>query len=140
MPGRVASRAPHAANARTRTRAASPTDNIPEESPSTSLRTAVCQVFTDVHKSNTGHRKLVVSLRRIQEACCYEPAKNRKQAIEEDFDEPEFNEEVARCMLRVLVVRKSEPAGDRIVKFLALFLKHATEQGQDDPILRTTSD
>lgn len=48
----------------------------------------------------------------------------------EDFDENDFNAEMVRCLLRVLPVKKSEPVGDRIVRFVGLFLKHATELGE----------
>ena len=48
---------------------------------------------------------------------------------QEEFGEEDFNEEVGRCVLRVLTVKKSEPVGDRIVKFLGLFLSYASEKG-----------
>lgn len=132
MPGRVAARAPRTSTAPTKSRstanARSNGAEIPEEGLDTSLRAQICAVFGEVQKSNTGQRKLVVSLRKVQEACCYEPAQPKKRAGD-DFDEADFNEETCRCLLRVLTVKKSEPAGDRTVKFLGLFLKHATDAG-----------
>lgn len=71
----------------------------------------------------------MVTLRKVQEACCYESAKPRKNALEQDYDESEFNEEVGRCALRLLGIRKAEPVGDRLIKFLVLFLKHSSEKG-----------
>jgi len=67
----------------------------------------------------------------VQERCCYESAAPSKKGKDEreEFGEHEFNDEVGRCVLRVLGVKKSEPVGDRIVKFLGLFLKLATEKG-----------
>ena len=69
-----------------------------------------------------------MSLRKIQEACCYEPT-NRKSRDAEDFEEDDFNVEVARCVIRLMGVKKGEGVGDRIVKFLGLFLKHASDKG-----------
>ncbi|KAB8360845.1 hypothetical protein FH972_024579 [Carpinus fangiana] len=128
MPGRVAARAPRGSRAK----ATEPAQEVPDEGPSSSLREAVVSVFTDVQRQNTGHRKLVVTLRKIQEACCYEPQSNKKRAFADDFDESEFNSEVARCLLRVLPVKKTEPVGDRIIRFLAMFLKHAIDLEQDE--------
>ncbi|KAH0213291.1 ARM repeat-containing protein, partial [Aureobasidium melanogenum] len=85
-------------------------------------------VFADAQKSNTGHRKLVINLRKIQEACCYEPLSSKKNQAEYDFDEDDFNTEVVRCVLRVLPIKKSETVGDRIVKFLGIFLRVASEK------------
>ncbi|KAI5296064.1 hypothetical protein KEM52_005838 [Ascosphaera acerosa] len=42
--------------------------------------------------------------------------------------EGEFNAEIARCLLRVLTVKRTEGAGDRVSKFLAAFLIHASEK------------
>ncbi|KAF2111219.1 nuclear condensing complex subunit [Lophiotrema nucula] len=103
---------------------------IPDEGPDNALRTQICMVFADAQKTTATQRKLVVNLRKIQEACCYEPQDAKKQKLREsfDFDEAEFNAEVLRCVLRVLPVKKSEPVGDRVIRFLAMFLKHATEK------------
>lgn len=131
MPGRVSNRPAKALAPASKARSSRNTGGveIPDEGSDTSLRAQICTVFGEVRKSNTGQRKLVVALRKIQESCCYEPPNPRK-STEEDFDEGEFNEEICRCALRVLQVKKSEPAGDRIVRFLGAFLKHATEAGR----------
>ena len=131
MPARLSVRSPRSsAQTSTKPRSSNIGVAILDEGPETSLRTQVCTIFSDIQKSNTGHRKLVVGLRKIQEACYYEPANNKHIATaQEDFDEEDFNAEFARCVLRILPVKKSEPVGDRIVKFLGLFLKHATDAG-----------
>lgn len=109
---------------------------IPDEGPVTSLRTQIAQVFGDAQKTTATQRKLVVNLRKIQEACCFEPPETGKtgkkgsEEVKEDFDEEEFNTEVGRCVLRILGVKKSEPVGDRVLRFLGLFLKHASEKGK----------
>jgi condensin complex subunit 3 len=105
---------------------------IPEEGQSTSLRERVCSIFSDAQRGAVTQRKSAVNLRKIQELCCYETPNPRKHAFAEDagkFDEADFNEEVGRCALRILAVKKSEPIGDRLVRFLGLFLKYASEKG-----------
>lgn len=132
MPGRIASSVTRtsAPTAKRRVdRTTSPTTNIPDEGPVTSLREAVCTLFTESYRTTNGTRKLVVNLRKIQEVCCYETTKSKKQAIQEDFDEEEFNAEVTRCILRILPIKRSETAGDRLVRFVGLFLRHATDAG-----------
>ncbi|KAH7079705.1 nuclear condensing complex subunit [Paraphoma chrysanthemicola] len=109
---------------------------IPDEGPLTSLRTQIAQVFGDAQKNTATQRKLVVNLRKIQEACCFEPPDTNKKGgkgkgeVQEDFDEEEFNNEIVRCVLRILGVKKSEPVGDRVIRFLGVFLKHASEKDQ----------
>ncbi|KAK3712110.1 chromosome condensation complex Condensin, subunit G [Vermiconidia calcicola] len=134
MPGRVArggrtsapSRNASAQNIRSSGRNSSPVTEVPDEGADTSLRRAICAVFGDAQKSTAGHRKLVISLRKIQEQCCYEPV-NLTKALKqgESFEEEDFNDEVVRCVLRLLPVRKAEPAGDRVVRFLGTFLNTA---------------
>lgn len=123
MPGRVSRTARSAPSTRSK-----PSD-APDEGESTSLRESVVYIFSEVQRPNTGHRKLVVALRKLQEACAYEPSRNNT-AFDGEFDETDFNSEVARCTLRVLTIKKSEPVGDRLVRFLGVFLKHATAQGE----------
>lgn len=130
MPGKVAAR--NSTTSRlprksTRTRISSPTIVIPEEGPTSTLRTRICDVFSAAQRTTAGHRKLVVGLRKIQEACCYEQAKNQGR---DDFEENDFNVEVARCVIRLMGVKKSESVGDRIVRYLGLFLRHASDKGR----------
>ena len=133
MPGRVSTR--NSAASRVSRKSSVPTLNsrssiasIPDEGPTTDLRIKICAIFGDAQKSTTGHRKLVVSLRKIHEACCYEPQKPGKDNLE-GFDENDFNVEIARCAIRVLAIKKAEGAGDRIIKFFGQFLRHASEKG-----------
>jgi condensin complex subunit 3 len=97
-------------------------------------------IFADAQRSTTGHRKLVVRLRKLQEICCgIAHKKNGKKDIEQELEEAlipgeetpaekEFNMEVGRCMLRILTIKKTEPVGDRILRFLGTFLSHASEK------------
>ncbi|KAL5117401.1 chromosome condensation complex Condensin, subunit G [Pleosporales sp. CAS-2024a] len=106
--------------------------DIPDEGPVTSLRTQIAHVFADAQKETATQRKLIINLRKIQEACCFEPpstGRGRKQGEEQDdFGEEDFNAEVQRCVVRILGIKKSEPAGDRLKNFLVQFLKLATEK------------
>lgn len=137
MPGRVstrnstASRISHKLSSQTlasRRSTTFPTAIIPDEGPTTSLRTQICNIFNDVQKTTAGHRKLVVSLRKIQEACVYETTAPGKKSREE-FGEDDFNVEIARSVIRLMAVKKSEGIGDRLVRFLGFFLRHASDKG-----------
>lgn len=112
-------------------RNSSPLTEVPDEGEWTSLRAAITVIFADAQNSTAGHRKLVISLRKIQEACCYEPVSHKKGKRAEDFDEDDFNQEVERCVVRVLAVKKSEPVGDRIVRFLGTYLKVASDRDNE---------
>ncbi|PYH90475.1 ARM repeat-containing protein [Aspergillus ellipticus CBS 707.79] len=150
MPGRVAARSASATSRRTsaqpsasRAGSATPSVAIPEDpalpEAVPNLRRDVCSLFADAQRSTTGHRKLVVRLRKIQEACCGISQKSSKKdgkkaqqelslPAEESLPETEFNVEVSRCALRILPIKKSEPAGDRILRFLGAFLAQASEK------------
>lgn len=150
MPSRVSARASSTASTRKSSAAPSntgPTFFIPEEPPiptsTPNLRANVAEIFADAQRAITGHRKLVVKLRKIQETCCGLRAQkskgkegNEHEAVEGGLEnrdgsaEKEFNTEVARCLLRVLGVKKAEGAGDRVIKFLGTFLKTATDKGR----------
>lgn len=143
MPSRVAarsSRKPSSQPSGSRAGSATPSFAIPEE-PSLpeaipSLRRDVCSIFADAQRSTTGHRKLVVRLRKLQESCCgISSKKDSKPSVPEDvlmgeetLPEKEFNIEIGRCMLRILPIKKSEPVGDRILRFLGNFLILASEK------------
>ncbi|RLL97588.1 hypothetical protein CFD26_103935 [Aspergillus turcosus] len=154
MPGRVSARSTSAPTRRSsaqpsasggRATSATPSFVIPEEpalpEASPNLRRDVCSIFADAQRSTTGHRKLVVRLRKLQEICCgISPKKTKKDGkgpevqeelllpSEETIPEKEFNVEVGRCLLRIMAIKKTEPVGDRILRFVGTFLSHATEK------------
>ncbi|MCJ1285893.1 hypothetical protein MMC26_005235 [Xylographa opegraphella] len=138
MPGRVStrtstsSRVPRKAsepslNPRASASRLHPSIVVPDEGPSNPLRVRICVIFGDAQKTTAGHRKLVINLRKIHEACCYEPSKPGKNELD-DHGEDDFNAEFARCVLRLVGIKKSEAVGDRILRFLGLFLRHASEK------------
>ena len=123
MPSRVSS-------SKTKARNLTAEEETPDEGADNNLRARICTIFQEIQRSSTSKRTLVVALRKLQESCCYESTNIPQQAdIEDDFDENDFAVEMLRCMLRVLTVKKSEPVGDRIVRFLGLYLRHATDLG-----------
>ena len=133
MPGRLSTRS--SATARQSTKSPTTTSrsrisapSIPDEGPSTDLRIRVSAIFSDAQRSIASHRKLIVSLRKIHEACCYESLQPGKTDFGE-YDENDFNGEIARCIVRLLPVKKTESAADKIIKFFGLFLTHASEKG-----------
>lgn len=137
MPGRVsvrnsaASRISHKSSSQTlasRRSTASPAIVLPEEGPTSVLRNRICNIFSDAQKTTAGHRKLVVGLRKIQETSCYESRCLDKRASE-DFDEDDFDVEIARCVIRVMGIKRSEVVGDRIIRFIGFFLRHSSEKG-----------
>jgi len=150
MPGRPSVRANRATAAASRkssaqttksrvssTRSSSHAVEIPDEGETTSLRDTVCSIFADAQSGVTTQRKSAVNLRKIQELCSYETPNKSKHAFAGDaaeYDEADFNNEVARCVLRVLVIKKSEPVGDKLIKFVGFFLKHASDK--DNAIFR----
>jgi condensin complex subunit 3 len=117
----------------TTSRISSPYIEIPQETPGNELRTQVSSIFRDAQRTTASHRKLVINLRKIQEACCYEPTsqKKKKNTGAEDFDEEQFKYEFTRCVLRVMPVKKSESVGERAIRFIGLFLRHASEKDSE---------
>ena len=99
------------------------------------MRYQISAVFRDAQKSTATHRKLVITLRKIHETCCYEPTTttttNPNKSSSTDFDEADFNNEFTRCVLRVMPVRKSEGAGDKVIRFVGLFLRHANDKDNE---------
>ncbi|CAI6085340.1 unnamed protein product [Clonostachys chloroleuca] len=97
------------------------------DTPDNALRPRICAIFRDAQRTTATHRKLVVNLRKIHEACCYEPESERN-ATPEGYDEETFNYEFIRCVLRVMPVKKSESAGDKILRFVGFFLRLAGDK------------
>lgn len=146
MPSRVPARSNSSTTRKTlvqpsgRAGSVTPSIAIPDEPPlpeaTPSLRRDVCSIFADAQRSTTGHRKLVVRLRKLQELCCgilKKKSKDQEQEelsipSEETLPEKEFNVEVGRCLLRILPIKKTEPVGDRILRFVGTFLSHASEK------------
>ena len=107
--------------------------DIPPETPDNALRTQVAAVFREAQRTTASHRKLAVTLRKLQEACCFEPTSVKKSAsaAASDFDEDDFNTEFVRCVLRVMPIKKSEGVGEKTIRFIGLFLRHAVDKDNE---------
>lgn len=100
------------------------------DTPDNALRGKIGAIFRDAQRNTATHRKLTVNLRKIHEACCYEPADQRSTTTN-DFDEETFNNEFIRCVLRIMPIKKSETVGEKSVRFIGFFLKHASEKDME---------
>jgi condensin complex subunit 3 len=67
---------------------------------------SVGAIFADAQRSNVGHKSLAKRLKRIEDA-------------------PDFDLEIKQCIFRLLDVAKSEVAGNRVVKFLTIYMQDA---------------
>ncbi len=122
------------ARASTASRASSTANvDIPSETPDNALRAQVAAVFREAQRTTASHRKLAVTLRKLQEACCFEPTSVKKSAsaAAADFDEDDFNTEFVRCVLRVMPIKKSEGVGEKTIRFIGLFLRHAVDKDNE---------
>ncbi|KAF5004073.1 hypothetical protein FDECE_9416 [Fusarium decemcellulare] len=130
MPARTSARSTRTSAARSSV--ASRRSSAPEivDTPDNPLRTKICVVFRDAQRTTATHRKLVVNLRKIQEPCCYEPT-NPNQSQSDDFDEDAFNREFIRCVTKIMPIKKSESVGERSIRFVGLFLRHASEKDNE---------
>ena len=75
-------------------------------------------IFQDCQKSAATHRRNIVALRKIQQQLMKHGRKG----------EIEFNNSFVACLKKVLPVKKTEVAGNRVVKFIESYLKDLAEQ------------
>lgn len=104
--------------------------DVPDETPDNELRTQVAAVFREAQRNTATHRKSAVTLRKLQEACCYEPT-TAKKTTASDFDEDDFNTEFVRCVLRIMPVKKSESVGERTIRFVGVFMRHSIDKDNE---------
>lgn len=95
-----------------------------------SLRPKIAAIFRDAQRNTATHRKLVVNLRKIHETCCYEPA-DKMTDSSNDSDEEIFNKEFIRCVLRVMPIKKAESVGEKSIRFVGFFLRHAGDKDNE---------
>lgn len=103
---------------------------IESEAPSSQLRVHVCRIFGAAQHTTASHRKHAVNLRQIHEQCCNGGIKSKGRGDLEGFDEERFTQEIERCVIRLMGIKKTEAIGDRVVRFLGTFLKHSSEKGK----------
>ena len=73
----------------------------------------------------------MVTLRKIQEGYITgSPVERAEKGQEQErLEEDDFNVEFTRCVIRLMGVKKSEGVGDRLVRFVGFFLRHASGKG-----------
>lgn len=106
---------------------------IPSDPPQSDLRLQICQIFHNAQRSLASQRKCCISLHRLQSACRSgtpngPTTTTPDQDPDADAGEAAFEAEVARCILRVLGVKRGEGVGDRTVRFVGSYLAHAEEK------------
>ena len=126
---------------RTRTKACSRTlstySHTDSDEHANALHARVASLFGDAQLNIASHRKLAVSLRKIQEACIQgDGLDGRKNANTTHSTERDFNEEFVTSILQILCVKRSEGVGDKTVRFVGLFLKHASDCGSSTVHMR----
>jgi condensin complex subunit 3 len=144
MPGRTSARSTKSSNvlsnkrstatlnsrASVASRASSSAATESVDTPDNALRGRICAIFRDAQRTTATHRKLAVTLRKIHETCCYEPAE-QKNAANDEFDEEMFNQEFVRCVLRVMPVKKAESVGEKCIRFVGFFLRLASDKDNE---------
>ncbi|KXS18626.1 hypothetical protein M427DRAFT_121059 [Gonapodya prolifera JEL478] len=85
------------------------------------IGTAVPQIFSESQRSVAGHRKGAAALRKLHD----QTAKTGRSG------EKEFNAEFVRNLNKVLPIRKGQVVADRIIKFVAEYLKFILEKEKD---------
>ena len=104
------------------------------ENPLSSLSLFVPQVFQDVQKATTNHRKNAVALRKFQLQCSNysRSARSSTNDINSEsfsFGESEFNKEFARNVNKILPVKKGQATAERVVAFIATFVNYCRDKG-----------
>jgi len=89
------------------------------------VQKTVQNAFSSAQNTTATHKKLVITLRTLQEDCA------------NNGSEKEFKREFIKCLNRVLVVKKGEVVGDRVMRFCDLFVRHIHEKGQQVLDLRS---
>ena len=143
MPGRVSARTKRSSEAELKRKSSAATlrsrgsartsahnQDIPDFGPDNELRQEIVQIFGEAQKAISSHRKLVVTLRKLQEACAFEQeGKKKKKKRIEGFSVDDFNHEFQRCVIFTLPVKKGVVEADRVVRFVGAFHKVAIEKG-----------
>lgn len=97
-----------------------------------SLKTAVPIVFDQAQTSAATHKKNCVALYKLQSASAEVTetvGRGKKDAEVRLIGERAFTEVFMDMLNRVLIVKKSTPAADRIVKFVSSYVKFLNEKG-----------
>lgn len=99
------------------------------------LPTVLPPIFEQAQHTTANHRKNLVALRKIHDACAgiTAPAPGNKAnggGALRAVGEKAFNDLFVDMVNRVLQVKKGVAVADRVVKFVASYVAYTTEQGQ----------
>jgi condensin complex subunit 3 len=102
------------------------------------LPTILPPIFDQAQHTTANHRKNIVSIRKIQEACSKiveETSKGTKLVGEKAFNSCFYG-----MVNRVLPIKKGVVVGDRVIKFVASYVAYTTEQGEFDACVEAVYD
>lgn len=96
------------------------------------LPTVLPPIFEQAQHTTANHRKNLVALRKIHDACASitAPASGSKAGALRAVGEKAFNDLFIDMVNRVLQVKKGVAVADRVVKFVASYVAYSTEQGE----------
>ncbi|RIA84784.1 nuclear condensing complex subunit [Glomus cerebriforme] len=98
------------------------------ENPLSSIPLFVPQIFQEVQKVATNHRKNAIALRKFQLQCS-----NYTPSVDGEFSgEYEFNKEFVRNINKILPVKKGQPTAERVVTFISSFVKYCQIEDERD--------
>lgn len=102
-----------------------------------SLSTSIPAIFDQAQISAATHRKNCVALYKLQVASAdvVESMTRGRDAEVKLVGERAFSEIFLGMLNRVLIVKKSTPAADRIVKFVAAYVEFLNEKGVYTPYM-----
>lgn len=94
-----------------------------------SLVAPLAHIFSQTQASTANHRKNIVHLRKIQDACAQVTTPRSKGGPPRLTGEKAFVEAFCACLERVLPVKKGIVVADRVVKFVASFVAAVSPMG-----------
>jgi condensin complex subunit 3 len=95
------------------------------ENPLSSIPLFIPQIFQDVQKTVSNHRKNAVVLRKFQAQC----SNYNKANHSDNFGENEFNKEFVKNVNKILPVKKGQANVERVIAFIATFVNYCHEKG-----------
>ncbi len=109
---------------------------ISEDERRRQLGTSICQIFDQASGNVANHRKNFVELHKVHTELAQftESLMKGKRELVKLVGEKDFQDTFKRSLARIFPLKKGEPAGDRIVKFVGGYIKHLNEKGSSyDP-------
>ncbi|CAG8638769.1 14909_t:CDS:10, partial [Funneliformis caledonium] len=101
-----------------------------------SLLLFIPQIFQEVQKTVTNHRKNAAVLRKFQLRCSTfnQVSRSSRDSIGSDTDnlgEVEFNKEFVRNLNKILPMKKGQATAQRVIAFVATFIKYCQNESDN---------